>query len=188
MGICKSKPSPNNATPTRIKKLNANIFIPKPRTPLARLPLPEPEQLRAHRKLLRKGAQPIPNVKLRIGSMRQARIQLVLARGDRRAQELLLALAETSVACQQARAVLIPIIVAFPPGGHGAIDILGIATFYIAGWDRQGPWGDEDMDGDTVDDMVWGYFLQDQDVVEAWNVQWGYSDDPFAPTRVLLTE
>ena len=98
------------------------------------------------------------------------------------------ALAETSVACQQARAVLIPIIVAFPPGGHGAIDILGIATFYIAGWDRQGPWGDEDMDGDTVDDMVWGYFLQDQDVVEAWNVQWGYSDDPFAPTRVLLVE
>ena len=74
--------------------LNANIFIPKPGTPLARLPLPEPAQLRAHRKLLRKCVQPIPNVKLRIGSMRQARIQLLLARGDHRAQELLLTLAK----------------------------------------------------------------------------------------------
>jgi hypothetical protein len=90
--------------------------------------------------------------------------------------------------CASSRAVLIPIIDGFPPQGHGAIDILGIATFYIAGWDRSGPWGDVDMDGDTLDDMVWGYFLQDQDVVEAWNIQWGYSDDPFAPTRVLLTE
>jgi hypothetical protein len=90
--------------------------------------------------------------------------------------------------CGSSRAVLIPIIDGFPPQGHGAIDILGIATFYIAGWDRSGPWGDEDMDGDTVEDMVWGYFLQDQDVIEAWNIQWGYSDDPFAPIRVLLVE
>jgi hypothetical protein len=90
--------------------------------------------------------------------------------------------------CGESRAVLIPIIDAFPPGGHGAIDILGIATFYVAGWDRSGPWGDEDMDGDTIEDMVWGYFLEDVDVIEAWNIQWGYSDDPFAPTRVLLIE
>ena len=88
------------------------------------------------------------------------------------------------------RAVLVPIIAAWPPGGHsGPIQILGIATFYIAGWDRTSPHGDEDADGDTVeDDMVWGYFLEDQDVIEAWNIQWGYSDDPFAPTRVLLVE
>jgi hypothetical protein len=90
--------------------------------------------------------------------------------------------------CGSSRAVLVPIIDGFPSAGHEAIDILGIATFYIAGWDRSGPWGDEDMDGDTVDDMVWGYFLEDQDVVEAWNIQWGYSDDPFAPIRILLVE
>jgi len=96
------------------------------------------------------------------------------------------ALAGTA-ACEN-RSVLIPIIDAFPTHGHGAIDILGIATFYIAGWDRQGPWGDEDVDADTVADMVWGYFLQDQDVIAAWNIQWGYSDDPFAPTRILLVE
>jgi len=99
-------------------------------------------------------------------------------------------LVETSPECAEARAVLIPIIITWPPQGHSApIDILGIATFYIAGWDRTPPYGDEDMDGDTVeDDMVWGYFLEDQDVIEAWNIQWGYSDDPFAPTRILLVE
>jgi hypothetical protein len=90
--------------------------------------------------------------------------------------------------CGNSRAVLIPIIDTFPSHGHDSIDILGIATFYIAGWDRSGPWGDQDMDGDTIEDMVWGYFLEDQDVIEAWNIQWGYSDDPFAPTRVLLVE
>lgn len=89
------------------------------------------------------------------------------------------------------RAVLVPIIDAFPTQGHSdPIDILGLATFYIAGWDRENPYGDEDIDGDTVSDdaMVWGYFLKDEDVIEAWNIQWGYSDDPFAPTRVLLVE
>jgi hypothetical protein len=90
--------------------------------------------------------------------------------------------------CADSRVVLMPIIVQFPDGGHGAIDILGIASFYIAGWDRKGPWGDEDVDGDTHEDMVWGYFLQDQDVMEAWRIQWDYSDDPFAPTSVFLVE
>jgi hypothetical protein len=89
--------------------------------------------------------------------------------------------------CGSSRAVLIPIIDAFP-SGHGAINIFGIATFYIAGWDRSGPWGSDDVDGDTIDDMVWGYFLQDQEVIPAWEVQWGYSDDPFAPIRILLVE
>lgn len=66
--------------------------------------------------------------------------------------------------CQD-RAVFIPIIDAFPPlGGHGLIEILGIATFYIAGWDRYPPYGSGDMNGDTVPDdaMVWGYFLFNQ--------------------------
>jgi hypothetical protein len=90
--------------------------------------------------------------------------------------------------CGESRVVLIPIIIQFPDGGHGPIDILGVASFYIAGWDRQGPYGDQDVDGDTHEDMVWGYFLIDQDIMEAWQIQWGYSDDPFAPTRVLLVE
>jgi len=99
-------------------------------------------------------------------------------------------LVETSPECAEARAVLIPIIITWPPQGHSApIDILGIATFYIASWDRTSPHGDEDADGDTVeDDMVWGYFLIDTDVIAAWKIKWGYSDDPFAPTRILLVE
>jgi len=63
------------------------------------------------------------------------------------------------------RAVFIAIIDAFPPlGGSSPIEILGIETFYIAGWDRYPPYGNEDIDGDTVPDdaMVWGYFLFNQ--------------------------
>jgi len=66
--------------------------------------------------------------------------------------------------CQD-RAVFIAIMDALPPlGGHGFIEILGIETFYIAGWDRYPPYGSEDINGDTVPDdaMVWGYFLFNQ--------------------------
>jgi len=98
-------------------------------------------------------------------------------------------LAETATCWD--RKVPVPIIGAWPlQGASTPIDILGVATFYIAGWDRNPPWGDEDVNGDTVEDdaMVWGYFLQNEPVSEAWNITWGYSDDPFAPTRVLLVE
>lgn len=66
--------------------------------------------------------------------------------------------------CQD-RAVFIAIINGFPPpGGSGLMEILGIETFYIAGWDRHPPYGNEDINGDTVPDfaMVWGYFLFNQ--------------------------
>ncbi len=64
--------------------------------------------------------------------------------------------------CQD-RAVFIPIIDAFPPAYLSApMEILGMATFYIAGWARHYPPRDEDIDGDTVPDapIVWGYLLQ----------------------------
>jgi hypothetical protein len=96
---------------------------------------------------------------------------------------------ETSGECAAARTVLIPIIDAWPPHGHSApVEIFGVATFYIAGWDRKGPWGDVDMDGDTNDDMVWGYYMQDVPVIPAWNIDWGFTDDPFAPIAILLVE
>jgi hypothetical protein len=67
---------------------------------------------------------------------------------------------------------------------------LGIATFYIASWDRKSPYGNVDVDGDTIvdDAMVWGYFLENVPVIPAWNIVWGYSDDPFAPISILLVE
>jgi hypothetical protein len=66
--------------------------------------------------------------------------------------------------CQD-RAVFIAIIDAFPPvGSSGFMEVLGIETFYIVGWDRYPPYGNGDINGDTVPDdaMVWGYFLFNQ--------------------------
>jgi len=98
---------------------------------------------------------------------------------------------QSSAACAAARAVLIPIIIQWPPQGHsGPVEILGIATFYIINWDRQPPYGNVDVDGDGVDDdaMVWGYFMENVPVIPAWNIVWGYSDDPFAPIMISLVE
>ena len=66
--------------------------------------------------------------------------------------------------CQD-RAVFIAIIDAFPPLGSSiSMEILWIETFYIAGWDRYPPYGNEDINGDTIPDdaVVWGYFLFNQ--------------------------
>jgi hypothetical protein len=99
---------------------------------------------------------------------------------------------DNSAICAAARAVLIPIIsddLGWPVGHSGPIQILGLATFYIASWDRAPPWGNVDADGDTaMDDMVWGYFVENVPVIPAWNIVWGYSDDPFAPIKILLVE
>jgi hypothetical protein len=44
------------------------------------------------------------------------------------------------------------------------MEVLGIESFYIAGWDRHPPYGNGDINGNTVPDdaMVWGYFLLNQ--------------------------
>jgi len=95
---------------------------------------------------------------------------------------------QSDAACAAARAVLIPIIDAWPPHGHSApVQIFGLATFYITGWADK-PNKAPDMDGDTKGDMVWGYFLENVPVIPAWNIQWGYTDDPFAPINILLVE
>jgi len=81
---------------------------------------------------------------------------------DATTYEQAVALAETEP-CKD-RAVFLPIIDAWPPAGQGGgpMHILDIATFYIAAWDRSPPYGDLDVDADTLPDgaMVWGYFLQ----------------------------
>ena len=102
-----------------------------------------------------------------------------------------LGMIQSSATCAAARAVLIPIIIQWPPQGKsGPVEILGIATFYIISWDRQPPYGNVDVDGDTTEDdaMVWGYFMENVPVIPAWNIVWGYSDDPFAPIIISLVE
>lgn len=107
--------------------------------------------------------------------------------------------------CQD-RAVSIAIIDAFPPpGSSGLVEILGIETFYIAGWDRYPPFGSEDINGDGVPDMVWGYFLFNQppdcssaapSTTEIWppnhkmasvNIL-GVTDPDGDPTSIVITD
>ncbi|MEE8347205.1 MAG: pilus assembly protein TadG-related protein [Dehalococcoidia bacterium] len=87
------------------------------------------------------------------------------------------------------RAVAIAIIDAFPPQGQSAdVQIWGLATFYIAGWDRWPPVGTGDLDGDPASGMVWGYLVPDT-ALPAWTVSWGWdSSNPFAPLVIVLVK
>lgn len=87
------------------------------------------------------------------------------------------------------RAMGMAIINAFPPQGQSAdVEIWGLATFYIAGWDRWPPRGNGDQDGNPADGMVWGYLIPATSV-PAWSVQWGWdSANPFAPLVITLVK
>lgn len=87
------------------------------------------------------------------------------------------------------RAIGMAIINAFPPQGQSApIEIWGLATFYVAGWDRWPPRGDGDQDGDPDSGMVWGYLVPATSQ-PAWSVQWGWdSANPFAPLVIVLVK
>jgi Flp pilus assembly protein TadG len=87
------------------------------------------------------------------------------------------------------RAVGVAIIDAFPPQGQSAdVQIWGIATFYIAGWDRWPPRGNGDQDGNPASGMVWGYLVPDT-ALPAWSVRWGWdSNNPFAPLVIVLVK
>ncbi len=89
-------------------------------------------------------------------------------------------------ACKD-RAVGMAIINAFPPQGSSApVEIWGLATFYIAGWDRWPPRGDGDEDGDPADGMIWGYMVPTTSL-PAWAEEWGWdSANPFAPMVIVL--
>jgi len=73
------------------------------------------------------------------------------------------------------RVVLVPIIDHLPNGASEPVTILGIASLYIAYWDRSGP---------PSQTRVYGIFLDRSDVNPRDLV--GESDDPLAPLRVVL--
>ena len=87
------------------------------------------------------------------------------------------------------RALPMAIIDSFPPQGQSAdIEIWGLATFYVAGWDRWPDRGDGDEDGDPDSGMVWGYLVPATSL-PAWSVQWGWdSTNPFAPLVIVLVK
>jgi hypothetical protein len=73
------------------------------------------------------------------------------------------------------RVVLVPVIDHLPNGASEPVTILGIASMYIASWDRSGP---------PSGTRVYGIFL-DWSGVSPKNLV-GESDNPLAPLRVVL--
>ena len=89
--------------------------------------------------------------------------------------------------CQD-RVLPIAIIDAFPPqGASAAVNIYGTVSFYVAGWDRQPPYGDGDTDGDPTSGMVWGYLIP-YTADPIWLVDLGTSTNPFAAIVSALVE
>lgn len=87
------------------------------------------------------------------------------------------------------RALPLAVINSFPPQGQSAeVEIWGLATFYVAGWDRWPPRGNGDRDGEPPSGMVWGYLVPATSL-PAWSVQWGWdSANPFAPLVIVLVK
>jgi hypothetical protein len=101
--------------------------------------------------------------------------------------------------CQH-RKVVVPIGGAFAGGGASDREVLGLGVFYIAGWDRKGPWGD--ATGDTTKacgtasggstwpcGMVWGYLLFGQNPDSRFLLdQISDRPNPFAPLLDALID
>jgi len=91
-------------------------------------------------------------------------------------------------ACKD-RAVPMAIINAFPPQGQSAdIQIWGLASFYIAGWDRWPPYGNGNKPPPPDSGMIWGYLIPATSL-PAWSVKWGWDNaNPFAPLVIVLVK
>ncbi len=87
------------------------------------------------------------------------------------------------------RVVSVAIINAFPPQGQSAaIEIWGLANFYIADWDRNPPYGNGNQPPPPSGGMIWGYLVPGASV-PSWQVQWGWdSANPFAPLVIVLVK
>jgi hypothetical protein len=98
------------------------------------------------------------------------------------------------------RKVVVPLGGEYEGGGAGDREVLGLAVFYIAGWDREGPWGDaaattSEECGTASGDpswkcgMVWGYLLFGQDPDSRFLLdQISDEPNPFAPLLIALIE
>lgn len=99
------------------------------------------------------------------------------------------ATAKAQLAQCKDRAVSLAIINAFPPQGQSAnIQIWGLASFYIAGWDRWPPYGNGRNPPPPNEGMVWGYLIPTTSL-PAWSVRWGWdNNNPFAPLVIVLVK
>ena len=96
------------------------------------------------------------------------------------------------------RLVVVPVINHFPQGHSDTILVLGVATFGIAKWDRNSPWGDAvgtataqcgQASGSGFEcGMVWGYLMKDALPPDFLLEQIGDTDNPFAPLLIAVIE
>lgn len=101
------------------------------------------------------------------------------------------------------RLVLIPILASMPPqgGGNSELEVLGVATFGIASWNRAGNPNDDPTGNPTSScsnsnpesdfncGQVWGYLLQDLRPPEfLLQIIDPNSENPFAPLLIALVE
>ena len=85
--------------------LSVNPFIPKPMTPFQWVGMATTAELKKSIAYLHKQINRMPNTKLQVESLRSAELQAVLARGDRRVGQILVALsagANLKTACREA--------------------------------------------------------------------------------------
>jgi radical SAM superfamily enzyme YgiQ (UPF0313 family) len=74
--------------------VQVNPFVPKPSTPFQWAPMERPDVMERRFRIIRKGLRNVPNVKVRIESVREAAFQGLLSRGDRRSAEMLRRIAQ----------------------------------------------------------------------------------------------
>jgi len=74
--------------------VSVNCFVPKPFTPFQWLPMEGEKSLKSKIEKLRNWLAPLSNVRASFASPRQAQLQAILSRGDRRVANLLLAIEE----------------------------------------------------------------------------------------------
>lgn len=97
------------------------------------------------------------------------------------------------------RLVAVPILGQFPEGASEDVEVLGVATFAIAKWDRNAPFGNAEGTsthacGTAANNsgfkcgMVWGYFMENIRPPNVLVGQIGVSENPFAPVAIAMVE
>ena len=97
------------------------------------------------------------------------------------------------------RLVAVPILGHFPVGASEDVEVLGVATFAIAKWDRKAPFGSSESTSTDACDlaannsgfkcgMVWGYLMESVRPPNVLVGQIGDSENPFAPVAIAMVE
>jgi hypothetical protein len=110
---------------------------------------------------------------------------------------------DTGPALCQERVVFIPILESMPSNGCGncSLKVVGVASFYIASWNRSNPVTHDaygtatqqcsnnvSSNGNFACGMVWGYLMEDRLAPQELLQTFGDTDNPFAPLFIALVD